>query len=324
MPTILVGTEDGIHTVGGDPAPARFPGRAVEAMAPDPSRPAGEVVWALVDGRELWRGQAAGEVEAIASSPGPPLRCLAVIPRSTGAPPWGSPDPSGGTVLAGTAEAHLLLLADGELRRVEQFDQVEGRDGWYTPWGGPPDVRSVAVGADGGLWVNVHVGGIPTSPDGGQTWRPTIDVDADVHQVVAHPEDPGRVLAATARGLADSADAGGSWTYLTAGMHAGYCRAVALAGDTVVVSSSTGPRGGRATLYRRPLGAPAQAPFERCRDGLPEWFDGNIDTACVDARGPVVAFGSAAGEVFASGDAGATWERLAGGLPPVRCLLLVG
>jgi hypothetical protein len=320
MPTILVGTEDGIHTVGGEAARARFRGRAVDAMSPgssgappwgspDPSGGGDGAVWVLLDGRELWRGDTGEEGAAIASSPGSPLRCLAA---------------PAGMVLVGTAEAHLLRLEAGELRRVEPFEEVEGCDGWYTPWGGPPDVRSVAVGADGGLWVNVHVGGIPTSPDGGRTWRPTIDVDADVHQVVAHPDDPGRVLAATARGLADSADAGGSWTYLTAGMHARYCRAVALAGDTVLVSASTGPRGGHAALYRRPLDAPAEAPFQRCRDGLPEWFDGNIDTACVDARSTAVAFGTAGGEVFTSGDAGATWDRVAGGLPPVRCLLLAG
>ncbi|HEV8167289.1 MAG TPA: hypothetical protein VGR74_23070 [Actinomycetota bacterium] len=333
MPTILVGTEDGIHTAGDGQAPARLPGRAVDALTAG----ADGALWALADARELWRYDGDGEGRAAASSPGQSLRCLAVIPgstgappwgspdpsaRFTGAPPWGSPDPSAGTVLAGTAEAHLLRLDAGELRPVEPFDRVEGRDGWYTPWGGPPDVRSVAVGADGALWVNVHVGGIPTSPDGGRTWRPTIEVDADVHQVLAHPHDPGRVLAATARGLADSADAGGTWTYLTEGMHARYCRAVALAGDTVVVSCSTGPRGGRAALYRRPLDAPAATPFERCRDGLPEWFPANIDTACVDASGPAVAFGTAAGEVFASTDAGASWERVADGLPPVRCLLL--
>jgi photosystem II stability/assembly factor-like uncharacterized protein len=303
MPTIQVGTEDGIHTAGDGRAPARLSGRAVEALAADAG-----ALWALADGRELWGYDGDGEGRAAASSPGPRLRCLAV---------------AGGMVLAGTAEAHLLRLDAGDLRPVEPFDRVEGHDGWYTPWGGPPDVRSLAVGADGALWVNVHVGGIPTSPDGGRTWRPTIDVDADVHQVLAHPDDPGRVLAATARGLADSADAGASWTYLTEGMHARYCRAVALAGDTVVVSCSTGPRGGRATLYRRPLDAPADTPFQRCRDGLPEWFQANIDTACVSASGPTVAFGTATGEVFASADAGVTWERVAGGLPPVRCLLLL-
>jgi hypothetical protein len=302
MPTILVGTDDGIRTAG-DPDGARFGGRAVGALA------AGDgALWALVDGRELWRLDGARE-ELAAASAGRRLNCLAV---------------AGGAVLAGTAEAHLLRLEAGELRPVEAFDRVEGRAGWYTPWGGPPDVRSIAVGPGGALWVNVHVGGIPASADGGGTWRPTIDVDADVHQVASHPDDPGRVLAATARGLADSADAGASWAYLTEGMHARYCRAVALAGDTVVVSCSTGPGGGRAGLYRRPLDASAGTPFERCRDGLPEWFQGNVDTACVVAAGATVAFGTAGGEVFASGDGGGTWERVAAGLPPVRCLMLAG
>jgi hypothetical protein len=303
MPTILVGTDDGIR-VAGEAGGARLGGRPVGALA------AGDgATWAVVDGRELWRLDGAGEDRPAASPAELRLNCLAV---------------AGGTVLAGTAGAHLLRLDAGELRPVGSFDEVEGRDGWYTPWGGPPDVRSLAVGADGALWVNVHVGGIPTSSDCGRTWRPTIEVDADVHQVASHPGDPARVLAATALGLADSADAGESWSYLTEGMHARYCRAVALAGDTVVVSCSTGPRGGRAGLYRRPLGAAAGTPFERCRDGLPEWFEGNLDTGCVDAAGATVAFGTGTGEVFASGDAGASWERVAAGLPPVRWLLLAG
>jgi hypothetical protein len=304
MPTILVGTDDGIRAAG-EGGEARFRGRAVDAVASGDG-----AVWAVVDGHEVWRADRAGEGRPAA----PPGRRQ----------PKRLPFASGGAVLAGTAEAHLLRLEAGELRPLESFDQVEGRDGWYTPWGGPPDVRSLAVGADGALWVNVHVGGIPASRDGGRTWRPTIDVDADVHQVASHPDDPGRVLAATARGLAESADAGETWAYLTDGMHASYCRAVALAGGTVVVSCSTGPRGGRAGLYRRPLDAPVGTPFERCRDGLPEWFQGNVDTACVDAAGSTVAFGTGTGEVYASGDAGATWERVAAGLPPVRCLLLAG
>jgi photosystem II stability/assembly factor-like uncharacterized protein len=303
MPTILVGTDDGIRAAGEGGEP-RFRGRAVDAVASGDG-----AVWAVVDGHELWRADRAGEGRPAAPPAGRRLNCLAV---------------AGGAVLAGTAEAHLLRLEAGELRPLASFDQVEGRDSWYTPWGGPPDVRSLAVGADGALWVNVHVGGIPASRDGGRTWRPTIDVDADVHQVASHPDDPGRVLAATARGLAESADAGETWAYLTDGMHASYCRAVALAGGTVVVSCSTGPRGGHAGLYRRPLDAPAGTPFERCRDGLPEWFQGNVDTACVDAAGSTVAFGTGTGEVYASGDAGATWERVAAGLPPVRCLLLAG
>jgi hypothetical protein len=302
MASILLGTDDGIHLIG-DGGGTSLAGRPVGALARGP-----DALWAVVDGSEVWRDEAAlGEATLVAASLGLRLNCLAC---------------AGDRLLAGTAEAHLLRLEEGMLRRVESFDRAEGRDGWYTPWGGPPDVRSLAVGADGVPYANVHVGGILRGDDDGGTWTPTIDVHADVHQVLAHPQAPGRLLAATAQGLAASADAGRSWRFLTEGLHASYCRAVAAAGDTVLVTCSEGPRGGRAAVYRRPLDAGAGAPFERCQAGLPEWFQGNIDTACLDAAGATAAFATAGGEVWLSGDAGASWRLLADGLPPVRCLLL--
>jgi hypothetical protein len=294
MTTILAGTRDGIHTLGG---PSYLQGHDVAALARG-----GAAIWAIVDGREVWRDR-----DQVSSSRRLRLNCLGV---------------ADGTVIAGTSDAHLLRLDGGDLRPIEPFDQAEGRDDWYTPWGGPPDVRSIARGADGALYVNVHVGGIVRSPDGGRTWSPTIDIDTDVHQVIAHPQDPLRVLAATAYGLADSADGGRTWTVSAEGMHATYCRAVALAGDTVLVSCSRGPRGGQAAVYRRPLSADPDSAFERCRSGLPEWFPANIDTACLDAAGANAAFGTAAGEVFVSEDAGQTWERRSDGLPAVHSLLL--
>jgi hypothetical protein len=277
-------------------------GRRISALA----RGAG-TVWAVADGDELWRAGDDGDGcwERVASSGGLRMACL---------------DAAGGRLVAGTAEAHLLRLDGAELRRVESFDDVEGRDDWYTPWGGPPDVRSITTAADGTVFVNVHVGGIVRSSDGG--WAPTIDIHADVHEVITDPDDPRHVLAATAHGLAESADAGRTWRYGTAGMHACYCRALALAKDTVLVSCSTGPDGGRAVLYARRLVADPHAPFERCRDGLPEWFAGNLDTACVRAAGATVAVATAGGDVYGSEDAGAAWERLAEGMPPVRCVLL--
>ncbi len=303
MATILVGTDDGVLRLGGPVQEGWLPGKAVNAL----TRGQG-ALWALADGRELWREPLdGGGVAAVSGELR--LNCLGVDDRG---------------VVAGTSEAHLLRLDGDELRRVAEFDRAQGRNGWYTPWGGPPDVRSLARGADGTLWVNVHVGGIlRAEADGGFT--PTIDLDADVHQVAADPGEPRRVLAATAYGLAESRDAGATWSFATEGMHASYCRAVALAGETLLVSCSDGPRGGRATLYRRPSRSPApETPFERCGAGLPEWFERNIDTACLDAAGATVAFGTAGGEVYASADAGATWTREATSLPPVRCLLLAG
>ena len=160
----------------------------------------------------------------------------------------------------GTTGAGLWRWTDGGPVRVESFERMPGRDGWYTPWGDPPDTRSIAEDAGGPLYVNVHVGGVARSTDGGASWSPTIDVDADVHQVVAHETCPGYVFAAAAEGLWVSADGGDSWATETEGLHARYCRAVALTDDAALVSASTGPGGRRAALYRLDLdGGPLRA-----------------------------------------------------------------
>ena len=44
-----------------------------------------------------------------------------------------------------------------EVVRVEPFERMEGREAWHTPWGGPPDVRSITEDFDA-VYANVHVG----------------------------------------------------------------------------------------------------------------------------------------------------------------------
>jgi photosystem II stability/assembly factor-like uncharacterized protein len=130
----------------------------------------------------------------------------------------------------------------------------------------------------------------------------------------------GRVLAAAGDGgLLTSTDGGATWRQDVDGLHGTYCRAVAVAGDTVLLTASTGPFTKKAAVYRRALDGAA---FERCRDGLPEWFASNIDTGCLTARDAEVAFGTADGRVFASRDAGGRWEQVAGDLPGVTGVAL--
>lgn len=287
---VVIGTADGL-VVGGD---RELAGREVSGLAPGP------VWWAVVD-RALWRGAPGHGWEEVARSENQPVRCVLV---------------AGGQVLVGTGGAGLHRLEGDRLAPLVGFEQAPTRERWHTPWGGPPDTRSLAS-ADGDWYVNVHVGGILRSEDGGATWQPTIDLHTDVHQVVV---SDGVVLAATGvEGLAVSRDRGGTWTTHTDGLHAPYARAVAVADGTVLLSASTGPGGGRATLYRRPLAG--DEPFVRC-DAGPGWFSGNIDTHCLAAARTTVVFGTATGEVFVSEDRGVRWQPAATGLAPVRCVAL--
>lgn len=279
---VLLGTAQGIRAVDG--ATVALEGRQVTALAA-----AGDGWLAVVEQRTVVDDAGHLRVDV----PGGTVTCVTGL---------------GAGALVGTDDAGLVRVDGDRVSPVTGFAEAEGRADWYTPWGGPPATRSVTSAADGTPYVNVHVGGILRSRDDGRTWQQTIDIDVDVHQVVADPS--GVLLAACgAEGLAVSRDGGDSWQFSTAGLHATYCRAVAVAGETVLVSAALGPRGGRAAVYRRPLDAGGA--FERCTTGLPSWFDANIDTHRLDGRGDLAAFASADGRVFVSEDAGASWAEAA-------------
>lgn len=287
---VLVGTAAGLVDAGSG-HPVAFEGQDVRAVAGD---------WVLLGGRQLCtRDGAAGP-----SLDAPEIRCLDTRP--------------GEEPLVGTAEAHLYRMGS-EPSRVHAFDLAEGRGEWYTPWGGPPDVRSVCTSPSGAVLVNVHVGGILRSQDQGANWLATIDLHHDVHQVLAL--DGGRAVAACAHGLATSQDDGVTWALHDQGLHATYSRAVAVAGDTVLLSTSNGPGGDGAAVYRRPLDG--DGGFERCRTGLPEQIQGNVDTSwLVGSDDGSAAFATRSGELYVSADQGLTWEQAASGLPAVRCVVL--
>ncbi|MBI4259985.1 MAG: hypothetical protein HY658_05410 [Actinobacteria bacterium] len=308
---ILVATDTGLFA-------APFPGGSPHALH-DRARATAlargrDAIWAVIEGTTVsrldttvrgWEDQSGTGWEDVAGTD--PVRANCLLPL-------------GEDLLVGTSEAHVLRLTRGRVDRLTSFDDTAGREGWHTPWGGPPDVRSMAAGADGTILANVHVGGIVRSRDGGSSWEPTIDIHADVHQVIAHPTEPGAALAASARGLELSLDGGDTWTTHADGLHASYARAVAVAGDTVLLSASTGPFTRRAALYRAPFSDRPR--FEPCETGLPEWFGSNLDTHCLAASGRHAALGTADGELYVSADAGMSWDRVAEDLGTVRAVLL--
>ena len=70
------------------------------------------------------------------------------------------------TLLIGTDEGayvYRLVGEEGPAERVVAFDELECRKDWYTPWGGPPAVRTLAKTQDGFCYADIHVGSIMRS-----------------------------------------------------------------------------------------------------------------------------------------------------------------
>ncbi|MUL34981.1 WD40/YVTN/BNR-like repeat-containing protein [Gloeocapsopsis dulcis] len=296
---LIVGTNKGLLSFSKSEQRIELEGHNITAIAPSLNG-----LWVVVDRKSVWHRGDRGEWQVVASTiQDLQLNCI---------------QPLNGKVLVGTSQAHLLWLAHGSIEFINSFDLAPGRDEWYTPWGGSPAVRSLAVGHSGELYTNVHVGGILRSKDRGHSWQPTIDLHSDVHQVLTVPERPGLVLAATAKGLAISINGGDSWSFDQANLHATYSRAVAVCDKTILMSTSLGPSGAKAAIYRRVLDQPGT--FEKCEQGLPQWFSDNINTGSLATLKDKAAFGTSDGQLFVSEDAGLTWKQLASGLPPIRCV----
>ena len=299
MAEVLVGTKDGLHRYDLSTGNHRIEheGRAITHVALE-----GWELWAILDGREIVHTAGVDWWFSVSRLSGLQATCVA--------------DTRAG-VIVGTSSAHLCRIAGEGVERLDSFERAPGRKDWFTPWGGPPDTRSLTEDGDT-VYVNVHVGGILRSHDHGESWQPTIEIEADVHQVTT---GHGNVYAAGGAGLSVSGDKGTTWATSDEGLHASYCRAVAVCGDMILLTASTGPRGGRSAVYRGPIDASS---FERCDGGLPGWFGHNIDTYCLDAKpdGSLAAFGTEDGHLFTSTDQGRSWSQLANGLSEIRRVLV--
>ena len=230
--------------------------------------------------------------------------------------------PMGYAVIVGTDDARILRVdPHGTQQVLKGFNTVPGREKWYAGsaivdgkrMGPPLGIRSLAATSDGVLLANVHVGGIPRSADSGLTWQPTIDIDADVHQVCTHPSRSNIVIAAAAVGLCISRDAGRTWTIEQRGLHAPHCSAVAFGRHDMFVSASIDPFAAQGAVYRRSIDS--NDPLHPLGRGMPQWTDGKVDTDCIATRDSMVAIIDRSGRLFVSYDDGASWSSPVDRLP---------
>jgi hypothetical protein len=295
-PSILIATWDnGLYRFDGRTFHQELAGQSVRSLMNDGHGG----VFAIVDGHSVCRRASDGEWTAMTKSEFALSCCV----------------PIGSLIFAGTDDARILRIdPDGAMQPLTGFDTVDGRDKWYAGTAivegklmGPPlGVRSMAATCDGGaLLANVHVGGIPRSTDAGATWRPTIDIDSDVHQVCAHPTRCDIVIAASAAGLCLSRDAGATWTIEQRGLHATHCSGVAFGRNDIFVSASTDPFAAQGAVYRRPIDG--NGPLQSMGGGMPRWTSGKADTDCIATRESTVAVIDGSGCLYVSHDDGAAW-----------------
>jgi photosystem II stability/assembly factor-like uncharacterized protein len=207
-------------------------------------------------------------------------------------------------------------------------------------WPGDPDRLAVAVSA-AGMWL---------SEDGGRSWRrgneglnprylpeeALQDESAGrcVHHVERAPKQPERMFMQFHGGVYRSDDAGASWSQIGDGLPSDFgfpltvdpadpdsAYVIPLVADMDRVTPE-----GRVRVYETRDGGSSWSPRG---DGLPA--ENAYLTVLRQAfhrrgEGPTLElyFGATSGEVFGSGDAGATWSTVATRLPPVYSVFAAG
>lgn len=199
-----------------------------------------------------------------------------------------------------------------------------------APWPGDPQRLALAISA-AGVWL---------TEDGGATWshgnagivpdylpeetRATA-IDLCVHHLERAPERPERLFLQFHGGVYRSDDAGRTWIDIAGGLPHDFGFPVVLdpadPDSAYVIPVTTADRvtDGRVAVFET---RDAGATWTDRSAGLPDsaaFLSVLRQSFAVNGEGPSMQlyFGATSGEIFASGDAGATWSSIASRLPAI-------
>lgn len=214
-------------------------------------------------------------------------------------------------LILGTTPPHLYRLRGEEpADRIKSFDDLEVRSQWFTPWGGPAAVRSLASTREGWIYADIHVGSIMRSPDRGGMWEPvTPTLHVDVHEVATTPASDERVYANTYLSVYVSDDRGDTWEHRSNELDDRYGRGIAVNPvdpDMILCGVSDGPRGVdvHGQLYYT---EDAGQSWTHITDGFPESTRMNIDTFHIAYAEEDTAWVVDSKSLLLSTDRGRTW-----------------
>ncbi|HEY3018718.1 MAG TPA: sialidase family protein [Solirubrobacteraceae bacterium] len=348
MTELLVGTKKGLFVLEGEPGAAfavkarAFAGEPVEYAMRDPR--SGRLLASVTSpfyGPKIWHADdPAGDwqqAEGVALPEGGDAALERIWVIVAGA--------DDGTLYAGGDPGVLFASRDGgatwELNRA--LWEHPTRPSWQ-PGGGGLCLHSIVPwpGEPGRLALGISAVGVWLTDDGGETWRhgngglaarylpeeaPANTFDLCVHCMHRSPRRPERLFLQFHGGVYRSDDAGESWTAIGDELPSDFgfpltldpadpdsAYVIPLASDQDRVTP-----GGRVRVYET---RDAGATWTPRGDGLPgEHAYLTVLRQAFDRAGEGEAlelyFGATSGDVFGSGDAGATWFTAASRLPPV-------
>ncbi|MCA1187438.1 exo-alpha-sialidase [Saccharopolyspora sp. 6M] len=189
--------------------------------------------------------------------------------------------------------------------------------------------------------VAMSAGGVYRTEDGGDSWQASNrgirayflpdeypEFGQCVHKIAQHPAEPERFFLQNHHGVYRSDDGAASWRSIADGLPSDFGfpivthphRPDVVFGFPLTADATRYPPGGRCRVYRS---EDAGETWTGLSEGLPDRFWSAVmrDALCTDDADPAgVYFGSRSGEVYAGGDDGDRWERIAAHLPDVLSL----
>ena len=253
-------------------------------------------------------------------------------------PAPGDPD----TVYAGVEDAALFRSTDGG----QSWRELPGLRGHGTgpswqPGAGGLCLHTILIDprTAGRIYVAISAAGAFRSDDHGATWRAINrglcsegipDEDAEVghcvHRIAMHPARPGVLFMQKHWDVMRSDDAGESWREISGNLPSDFGFPIEMHPDepeTIYVvpiksDSEHYPPDARLRVYRSRSGGDE---WEALTNGLPQrdcYVNVLRDAMAVDALDACgIYFGTTGGQVYASADAGDTWEPIVRDLPAV-------
>ncbi|MCL6566373.1 MAG: exo-alpha-sialidase [Acidobacteriia bacterium] len=246
------------------------------------------------------------------------------------------------TVYAGVEDAALFRSTDGG-RSWQELAGLRGHEtgAQWQPGAGGLCLHTILLvpGNPERLFVAISAAGVFRSDDGGRSWKPINrglksnflpDPDAAVghcvHRIALHPARPNVLFMQKHWDVMRSDDAGESWREVSGNLPSDFGFPIAVHAhepETIYVvpihsDAEHYPPEGRLRVYRSRIGG---GEWEPLTNGLPQrhcYVNVLRGAMAVDRLDPCgVYFGTTGGQVYASADAGSSWQAIAEHLPAV-------